>query len=881
MGSKNYKSWLVLVALGGNLAACVTAVAQETKHSSSESILRLNSTDFTIPSGSSLSSALLAFGQQSGLQLIAPSKLTAGLSTTGVMGRYQPDEALRKLLSGTSLAFKYVSVNTIQIYSIAATPVEGAEVLGAVQVEGAVNDADSVSGGVNGSQDVTATEGSGSLNSSILTLGSKGPTSIKETPQSVSVITQESMQQQNIYNLNDAMTHATGVTTQQGSDSRSTTFYSRGYQITNMQIDGGSPIDISGNAQSNYRFQPSFDMSLYDHVEVLRGADGLFNGNSSTGPGGTINLVRKKPLDHYQTVLESSVGSWNNYRNMLDVSGPLDADGKVRARGVLTWNNRDFFYDTAHDDNKIAFGSLEIDLTPTTLFNVGGSYSRMRGTPWYNGLMVYANGSDPHLPRNTGWTYPWEKADSDTTEIFTSIQQKFGENWDAKLNYTRLSQKNDMIEAEPIGTVPLDGSSVSLYSAASRSQSSQDSFDLTLNGKFYVFDLPQKITIGGNWQRIRSKITAPGDGSDGSILPSDLLIDPFHWDTSYPEPVIPASNYMYSNLLNMTQWGIYSRFQITPWKPLHFTFGMRLNSYRSYSLDNTPGEDTDGVWRTLKSITNDSDRSFEKPYYAISFDINDNWTWYGSYTDIYTPQLSMIGLNGVPIKPITGSNYETGIKYARPDGMMNASVALYRTNRQGVGQEIVRYDSQTGQILPSVDLGGGRTGYYKNSTEADISQGVDLEITGKMMPWWQMSLGYTYSISKGSELSTQGKGKPLQTFIPKHTIKLWNDFHFSDYGDMLSRFQFGLGVQAQSASYTVGDYCTDDFSFCGEFNFKSGFYSVFSARIAYEINKNWSVALRGDNLLDRNYYQTTGSFNGGFWYGEPRNFMLTLTGKFQ
>lgn len=197
-----------------------------------------------------------------------------------------------------------------------------------------------------------------------------------------------------------------------------------------------------------------------------------------------------------------SVGNWRNYRNMLDVSGPLGLDGKLRGRGVLTWQNSHHFYNTAHDDNKIAYGVLEADLTPKTLLTVGGSYTRYRGVPWSMGLMVYQDGRDPHLPRSTAWTYPWEKADSDTKEVFAGLEQKFGEHWDAKLNYTHLEQTNFEVDASPSGVIPQDGSSVGIYSAANRSKNTQDSLDFTLNGQVDVLGLPQKMTFGSNWSAV-------------------------------------------------------------------------------------------------------------------------------------------------------------------------------------------------------------------------------------------------------------------------------------------------------------------------------------------------------------------------------------------
>lgn len=863
MGSKNYPSWLMLAVLGSNLP--IGQAASPSSVTTDAQAAQTAQHDFSIPAGGSLASALLAFGQQSGLQLIAPSDLTAGLSSAGVQGRYLPDDALRALLSGTALDFKYVSTNTLQIYSAASAAPEGAEVLGEVRVDGAVDNAASFGGGVNGSQDVTATEGSGSLNGSMLTVGSKGATSVKDTPQSVSVITSETMQQQGIRTLNDAMQKATGITVQQGGNSREQRFYSRGFQITRATVDGGSPMDISGETNRGNRFSPSFDMSMYDHIEILRGADDLFNGFSTSGPGGTVNLVRKRPLDHYQLKYEGSAGSWNNYQNMLDLSSPLNDAGTLRGRGVLTWKESRHFYHTAWDDKKIAYGTLEADLTDTTLLTLGGSFQRIRGVPASNGLDLYTDGSDPHFSRKTAWVFPWEKADSDTREVFARLNQKIGDKWNLKLDYTGTYQRNSTIYSNVGGTINQSDqqfTSGAVGGDASNSNNKQFSFDSALNGEFDVLGLPQKLTVGANYSRQSYWATSPDADSmlNGWFGNTGPTMDPWNWDSgSVPAPSIPGGYYAYLSSGTFVNWGMYSQLVITPWKPLHFGLGLRLNAYKSNTHTSNASDQSDA---------SESTRKWESPYYSISYDINDNLSWYGSYTNIFIPQSSMISPSGQQIDPQTGSNVETGLKYARPDGTLNASLSLY---------QIKLFNK--GQILgEEVDLGGGRTGYYRNSPDADISKGIDFEVTGSVQPWWQTSLGYTYNINK-AVTAADGFNQSITTFTPKHNIKWWNDFQFNDAGKTLSQFSFGLGVQAQSKTTQAGAWYDDDFN-AHDYHANSGFYAVYSARVGYALNKNWNVALLANNLFDKTYYSTVGSLNGGYWYGEPRNFMLTLSGTF-
>lgn len=865
MGSKNYPSWLMVALLGGNLAGTAPALAEQATAASSGAP-QAQRHDFSIPGGVSLAGALLAFGQQSGLQLIAPGELTTGLSSAGVKGSYAADDALRTLLSGTALGFKYVSTNTIQIYSNATPSSDGAEVLGAVQVDGT---AEQITGavGVNGSTDATATEGSGSLNGSMLTVGSKGATSVKDTPQSVSVITSEAMQQQGIRTLNDAMQKATGITVQQGANSREQQFYSRGFQITRASIDGGSPIDITGETNRNSRFSPSFDMSMFDHVEILRGADDLFNGFSTTGPGGTVNLVRKRPLDHYQLKYDGSAGSWDNYQNSLDLSSPLNDAGTLRARGVLTRKDSRHFYRTAKDEKTVAYGMLEADLTASTLLTLGGSYQRIRGVPLSNGLNIYPNGSDTHFSRKTAWVFPWEKADSDTREVFAKLDQKIGERWNFNLNYSGFYQRNSTIYSNVAGNIVPD---TGLFSAdpitgdASDSNNKQFSFDSTLSGEFDVFGLPQKLTLGANYSRQSYWSTSPDAESNlgGWFGNTGPEMDPWNWDTSIPAPSIPPGYYSYLSSGKLVNWGMYSQLVLTPWKPLHFGVGLRLNAYKTNTHTSTANDQRDDSEFT---------RKWESPYYSVSYDINDDLSWYGSYTKIFIPQSNMISPSGQQIDPETGSNLETGLKYAQPGGMLNASLSLYQIRLVNKGQLIGG---------SSVDLGGGRQGYYRNAPDAEISKGVDLEITGSVQPWWQTSLGYTYNFNKSSELTSDGLNDSISVFTPKHTIKWWNDFQFNDAGETLSKFSFGVGVQAQSKTKQVGAWYDEDFT-QHKYNANTAFYAVYSARIGYAINRNWNVALLGNNLLDKTYYSTVGSNNGGYWYGDPRNFMLSISGTFE
>ncbi len=125
-------------------------------------------------------------------------------------------------------------------------------------------------------------------------------------------------------------------------------------------------------------------MAIYDRLEILRGAEGLFS--AAGEPGGTINLARKRPTDELRSAVSLAYGSWNNRRLEADIGGPLGFDGKLRGRLVGVWQDREYFYKPADEEKRVLYGILEYDLTPSTTLSAGVSYQRQYGTMWQRGL---------------------------------------------------------------------------------------------------------------------------------------------------------------------------------------------------------------------------------------------------------------------------------------------------------------------------------------------------------------------------------------------------------------------------------------------------------------------------------------------------------------
>lgn len=873
------------------------AVAQST--ATTESRIR-----FDIPAGP-LSGALNRIAEAGGVQFLYSSALTEGLKSSGFSGTFTVGEAIARVLAGTGLTYRFMDAHTVAIQKA----VEGnTRTLGPVQVEGRVG---SGTAGVNGSKDPTATEDTGSYTSSALTVGSKTVQSMRETPRSVSVITQQRMEDQNLTDFSSVMNQATGVTTVfGGSGPLNASFVSRGFNLTQIQVDGGAPLATAGIHPSNstnnsYAFYAQqLDMALYDHIEFLRGPDGLFNGYGS--PGGSINLVRKRPLDHAKVSIEGALASWNNQRVMLDATGPLGFDGRFRGRGIVSYQTQDYFYDDAKTEHTTASGTLEADVTPISTVTVGFELTNQSAVPWVNGLPRYENGDDLGLPRSASVVFPWNRRQLDTKMIFAQLEQEIGSDWTAKLKVTRLHQTNDQKYGAISGPVnPVTHLGPTLNGSVGTVATLQKLAEFTLSGGFDFFGLRQRVTVGGNY-------VEDGDGGEyraSSALFSSKYVSPtgtvgpppvdvFNFnpdDPTYAEPASIPPTLQYANL-GQQQWGTYMNFELMPLKRLHFISGFRFSHYSGVIQNVT--FNSQGVITGVGSLSRYSTHDFSwPPSYSLVYDLSPVLSVYGTYADVYQPQINAVDYSLNRVGPVTGGNFEGGFKSELFDGKTNATLSLYRQERKNYAKFLdVGAYAPTNGFLPD----GLRRCCYTNSNQVDLSQGVDLDITGQLLPGWQLSAGYAYNMNKltGSDAygaNFTGPERPLVSLSPKHLLKVFTDYRFRS-GEWLRNLSVGGGIIGQTRAFTSGsactayDYGTDpvtgrEIATCRPgatvpFQFAQARYATGSLRVAYQIDRNWSASLNLENITDRRYYRTMGISSQGNWYGDPRNYALTFRGKF-
>ena len=766
-----------------------------------------------------LDQALNALAAQTGARIVFSTDLTEKHQARALHGQFNTRAALEQLLGGSGLVLRETGE---QAYTVA--PAQKDSLLGEVRVQAStLND--------------STTEGSGSYASSNVAMA-KGA-SLREIPQSITVVTRQQIEDQQLTSVGDVLAHTTGITTTSASGGDVGSIYARGFQVSNMQIDGSS-VD----AYSNFYFNPN--LAMYDHVEVLRGADGLFSGTGEAG--GTVNLVRKRALATPQFQGSVSVGSWENYRAEVDVTGPLAFDGKLRGRLVTSYMDRDFHYDTAEDRNQFVYGVLELDLGPRTVLSVGGSYEDRNRRPNWGGLPRNSNGSDLGLSRDTALMPSWAHGSYITSEGFAALEHSFNDDWKVKISGNYMD-RNGYEEAGSYSGTP-DTGLLTFAGWGYGYESRKTSYDVSLNGAFELFGGKHELVLGMDGQKI-AHTQYYSTLVYGGTSPQPITLGSFDPD-AVPRPV-GSWKYQEWAGYGATQRGLYGKLKLQLAEPLHLVVGGRQADYEydsPFNMYNASGA------LTSSTVTHYKENNIVTPYGGLIYDLNEAWTAYGSVAEIYKSQGNRLAgpLPGTQLDPITGRSVEVGIKGELLGGRLNTAFSLYRIEREGEAvQESSNGSNNLGQACCYVAMG------------KIVSKGLDAEISGELLPRLQIAAGYTYNYNE----NRQADDVPYSTITPKQLFKLWTSWQLP--GD-LGKWRVGGGVNAQSSYYVTGS---------NNYKATQSGYAVWNAFAQYRIDAHWTASLNINNLFDRTYYQTLGTTaRSGNWYGEPRNAMLTVRALF-
>lgn len=665
--------------------------------------------------------------------------------------------------------------------------------------------------------DDATTEGTGSYAAPRLTVGGKTPVPVMEIPNSVSVITRQRIEDQNLRSAEEALAQVTGVTVTPW-DGTSSQIRSRGYFLEPSY--DGIPAYGGLNATQQY------DIAMFDRIEVLRGPAGLFQGSGQ--PGGTVNFVRKRAPSQFSGSAALTYGSWNDKRAEADIGLPLNTEGTLRGRVVAAVQDRDFYYDHAHGNKQFVYGTLDYDLTPATSFSLYAAFQDDKTDP-FTGLPAYTDGRLIDASRSANTMAPWSRYDTQNSTVAAEAVHRLANGWQFKVHAAQAERDWRLHDGYPTtGVNPATGLISSYTRRGWDDETTRKAIDLYATGPFQLLGRRHEATVGYNYERYRGQTLYGATTTVPNI--------PFGRPDLVPETSITP--YVRGSGYETRQDGFYGQLRLSVTDPLTLVLGGRLSDFTTRNRNVSPSTPTPWTEATRE-------RDVFTPCAGAVYRLSEQLAVYSSYADIFMPQ-SQKDVNGNTLDPREGKQIEAGIKGELNGGKLQFNAAVFRT--RDVNRSYADIDNP---------------GFFLSAGEVEI-RGAETEISGSPIRNLQLTAGYAYLTSRYAT-DRNNAGKAFSLFEPRHVFKLYGNYRVPD-----TPWMVGGGVLVSSAVLGSG----------AEGVREGGGYAVMNAQVAYAVDADTRVTLAVNNLADRRYYARVGGLNSYNIYGEPRSVSLNVRTRF-
>jgi outer membrane receptor for ferric coprogen and ferric-rhodotorulic acid len=657
------------------------------------------------------------------------------------------------------------------------------------------------------------------------TIASKLPLSPNQIPQSVSVVSQQRIIDQNLSSIEDALATVPGVTVITNSTAHSQ-YRSRGYNL-NTSTDGIPSFNgISGVEQ--------YDLAIYQRIEVLKGASGLLGGSGE--PGGTVNLVTKKPLKQFAFNSTLSAGSWDNYRGVADLSMPLNPEASLRTRLIVVAQDRDFFYDKTHQENLLGHLVFEYDLNPRTTLSLAHTSQNKHIDASFYGLPAASTGELLNISRKTNPMPDWSNNHYKTNETVLGLEHRFANGWTATAKARYFEKEFDYIDSTPSSSGGGGVNTTTWTTTYSRIWDEKYDYrrkaiDVYLGGPFQWLNREHHFLIGYNYDYYYY------DNAWGSSASLYYNVNLFNPEAAISQLTIPHSS---ANARKTVQNGIYTQARLKLLPPLTLIVGGRASNYQYSTRNIRPS--TPSAW--LKSTEESGEIT---PYAGIVYAIHPQVSLYASYTDIFIPQ-NYATASGENIDPRQGQQYEIGAKGGLFNHQLQITLAAFKLNDVNRAYRDLNYPNQS---------------IYVAVGEVE-SKGWEIEVNGSPLPNWNLSAGFTHATNQYQK-DANNQGLAISDEEPENSFKLWSTYQF--VAGRWSGLKLGLGLNAVSEYYSSRSTSST--------RGQAG-YTLLGASASYALNRHLTLALNAENLTDKKYYASTGGLNVYNFYGAPRSYLLSL-----
>ncbi len=752
---------------------------------------------YNIPAGT-LQEALQYFSQQSGIKLELNPAVTQGKVSHGLSGDHAIKAGLDQILSGSGLQ-AIERQDGFAILEIAESTADSAvTTLPSIQV--------------------TASDDSNRYAAASTSTATKTNTLLRDVPQSISVITNQLIQDQSIRSIGDAIRYVPGVGVSQGEGNRDAVVF-RGNRSTGDFFTDGIRDDVE-----YYR-----DLYNIERIEVLKGANGMIFGRG--GSGGVINRVTKQASWNPTKEFFFQGGSYNLKRMTADVGHVINDVVAVRLNAL--YEDAGSFRDGV-DSERLGI-SPTVTIKPTNRTKVVVNMERYhddrvadRGIPSFNGQPV-------NVPRSQFFGDPRRShANVEVLGFNSFIEHKFesGVTFQNRTNYALYDKFYQNIYAASQYTASR-GVFLGAYNNTADRENvfNQTNLIYSLNTGPFLHTLMAGVEVGRQETHNRRQSGTFRGGNNQVFLNNSITNVPVTFATSNSIGNVDAYN---RSVVNVTSLYIQDQIEFTP--QLQVVAGVR---YDQFEVDFQQKNGTKDHLKTSDDLIAPRFGVIYKPFEPISF--------YGSYSRAYVPragdQLTGLNITTAVLKPEKFTTLEAGVKWdIRPDLAVTGAVfQLDRTN------------------VITIDPVDSSKSFL---TKGQRTHGVEVGINGQITSNWNVMGGYAYQVG---EITSNQLGAPKGASVgelPRHTFSLWNRYDFTP------RIGAAIGVIYRGSMFASTDNTV-----------RIPDFTRVDAALFAQFSKHFRGQLNIENIFDVHYFASVQN-NNNISPGSPIAVRASLIANF-
>ncbi len=615
-------------------------------------------------------------------------------------------------------------------------------------------------------------------------------TPILNTPQSVQVIPQQVLEDQQVIRLDEALRNVSGVTFGGTDLGRNLQFSIRGFDE--------APIIRNGFRQFGGDVVP--ETANLEKIEVLKGPASLLFGEIE--PGGLINLVTKKPTIEPFYKIETQFGNRSFISPSIDFSGSLTEDGKVSYRLNALYRSSDDIQDVDQNIERFYISPVVTwKIDDRTDLNFELEYLNEDRPPSFGVPAIGDEIADVPLDRITN--EPDDFGEEEFISVGYDLEHRFNQNWKIR-NAFRFTQQNARLETAFPFEIDEETNTVFRFWAAQPQEGESYSLQTSTEGKFATGKVDHEILFGLDLNLTEDNFNDLIRLDEETPLELDLF-NPVYGTS--PRPNFNTLPLISDRETETRRLGIFAQDRVAFGDNFFLLAGLRYDTVKQIVTDN--------LEQTEVSDTNDA----VIPRLGVVYKPIEPVSLYASYSQSFAPNPETTA-DGEALDPEEGSGFEIGVKSEFLKGKLFTTLAYFNINKENVASED-----------PDDPFSFVATGEQE-------SQGIELDVTGEIMPGWNIIASYAYIDAEVAEDNIIEEGNRLPN-APENSAGLWTTYQLQQ-GD-LQGLGFGLGFNL------VGEREGDL-----DNSFKLDSYFLTNAAVFYERNQ-WRAALNFKNLFDTDY----------------------------